>query len=49
MTQAATLKRHQLQRILENTRTRRHYKRNRATIFLTQLAMLRVDEVATFR
>jgi site-specific recombinase XerD len=39
----------QLQRVLEYTRTRRHYKRNRAIILLTQYAMLRVGEVAALR
>ena len=46
MTQAATLTQQQLQRVLEYTRTRRHYKRNRAIILLTHYAMLRVGEAA---
>ena len=46
MTQAATLTQQQLQRVLDYTRTRRHYKRNRAIILLTHYAMLRVGEVA---
>jgi integrase/recombinase XerD len=49
MTQAATLTQQQLQRVLEYTRTRRHYKRNRAIILLTHYAMLRVGEVAALR
>jgi len=38
-----------LQRVLDYTRTRRHYKRNRAIILLTHYAMLRVGEVAALR
>jgi integrase/recombinase XerD len=34
---------------LEYTRTRRHYKRNRAIILVTHFAMLRVGEVAALR
>ena len=49
MTQAATLTQQQLQRVLEYTRTRRHYKRNRVIILLTHYAMLRVGEVAALR
>ena len=49
MTQAATLTQQQLQRVLDYTRTRRHYKRNRAIILLTHYAMLRVGEVAALR
>jgi integrase/recombinase XerD len=49
MTQAATLTQQQLQRVLDCTRTRRHYKRNRAIILLTHYAMLRVGEVAALR
>ena len=49
MIQAATLTQQQLQRVLEYTRTRRHYKRNRAIILLTHYAMLRVGEVAALR
>ena len=49
MTQAATLTQQQLQRVLEYTRTRRHYKRNRAIILVTHYAMLRVGEVAALR
>jgi len=49
MTQAATLKQQQLQRVLDYLRTRRHYKRNRAIILLTHYAMLRVGEVAALR
>jgi integrase/recombinase XerD len=49
MTQAAALTQQQLQRVLEYTRTRRHYKRNRAIILLTHYAMLRVGEVAALR
>ena len=49
ITQAATLTQQQLQRVLEYTRTRRHYKRNRAIILLTHYAMLRVGEVAALR
>ena len=49
MTQAATLTQQQLQRVLEYTRTRRYYKRNRAIILLTHYAMLRVGEVASLR
>jgi integrase/recombinase XerD len=49
MTQAATLTQQQLHRVLEYTRTRRHYKRNRAIILLTHYAMLRVGEVAALR
>ena len=49
MTQAATLTQQQLQRVLDYKRTRRHYKRNRANIFLTHYAMLRVGEVAALR
>ena len=49
MTQAVTLTQQQLQRVLEYTRTRRHYKRNRAIILLTHYAMLRVGEVAALR
>ena len=49
MTQAATLTQQQLQRVLDYTRTRRHYQRNRAIILLTHYAMLRVGEVAALR
>jgi len=49
MTQAATLTQQQLQRVLDYTRTRRHYKRNRVIILLTHYAMLRVGEVAALR
>ena len=49
MTQAATLTQQQLQRVLDYTRTRRHYKRNRAIVLLTHYAMLRVGEVAALR
>ena len=49
MTQAATLTQQQLQRVLDYTRARRHYKRNRAIILLTHYAMLRVGEVAALR
>ncbi len=49
MTQAATLTQQQLQRVLEYTRTRRHYKRNRAILLLTHYAMMRVGEVAALR
>jgi len=49
MTQAAILTQQQLQRVLDYTRTRRHYKRNRAIILLTHYAMRRVGEVAALR
>ena len=49
MTQAATLTQQQLQRVLDYTRTRRHFKRNRVIILLTHYAMLRVGEVAALR
>ena len=49
MTQAATLTQQQLQGGRDFTRTRRHYKRNRAIILLTHYAMLRVGEVAALR
>lgn len=49
MAQAATLIQQKLQRVLDYSRTRRHYKRNRAIILLTHYAMLRVGEVAALR
>lgn len=48
MAQAAlTLRQHQ--RVLDYLRTRRHCKRNRRVIFLTNYAMLRVGDVAALR
>jgi integrase len=49
MAQAATLDAAQLQRVLDYLKTRRHYRRNKTMILLTQWSMLRVGEVAALR